>query len=207
MFTVKGGQIVITSVAAHLSQVYTPAEWNAEMLRLLDERQMALNNLALVKRYDDLNVFPPRPKRMGIVEFMQWQAATDKAIAISDSNSVRLVTYSDGITECEKQIIRLMPKGEKLFIAADESPCVYSVWWTTCFDSAGRNGYDLRIEVLPVAAPETIPLSQQFPDDDEEDLDDDTELWTDDDVREIVGDDDTSTDEPPTPDTVDDIPF
>lgn len=209
MFTVKDGKIVITSVAAqHLSQVFTPNEWNAEMLRLLDERRIALINKAFAKAAAELVAFPVRPDLPTIWGYMTWKAETDKATAVADVSAKKLTKYDTEIATLDAQIVHLMPENMKLHIVDSETPCAFSVWWSRRYSSEGAQQNDLRIETC------VVPLSQQFPDDgvgeipfgSDGDIEGDLEesLWDDEPDKD---DSEVGADGVPAPDTVDDIPF
>jgi|GEM_PF-5199017 len=164
MFELHDGKIVIMGESALLSVVYTPDEWNAEMLRLLDERQMALNNKAIVNAESKrVEVFPARPDLPTIWGHMEWKAETEKVIAVADKNAAQGKTLRDEITKLEARIIQLMPENTKLLIIDAEKPGAYSVWWTSRYDIGSDKQRDLRVEALTnqPSAP-VVPMSKQL---------------------------------------------
>lgn len=204
MFKIEDGKIVITSEAAHISEVYTPEEWNAEMLRLLDERQVAINNKAIVKAEYEQVAFPKKPELPTIWGYMLWNAETDKAIAIADLRTEKLKKLNAEIKALESEIIRLMPENFKMYIVDDEKPGAYLVWWTRNYDSEGAQQNTLRIETQK-HSPRIVPMSKQI---DGDDLESDLEkaLWdieTDEDGLEVEYEDEDTVEEYGD----DDIPF
>ena len=210
MFKIEDGKIVITSAAAHISQEYTPEEWEAHILFLLDERSEAQRELAELKPVE----IPERPANMDITAFVQWKIEADEAAkqrAALENRKQELRLKSDS---AERKIVAMMPENVMLSIEDDENDCTYSIWWTSKHDNCGNWYPDVRINSSPNTA-SVVPMSQQI---DGDDLESDLEkaLWdieTDEDGLEVEYEDEDTVEEygddnePPAPATVDDIPF
>ena len=192
MFTVKDGMIVITSEAAHISEVYTPEEWEAHILYLLDLRDETRRELADVKLVE----IPERPANMDITAFVQWKIEADEAAkqrAALENRKQELRLKSDS---AERKIVAMMPENVMLSIEDDENDCTYSIWWTSKHDNCGNWYPDVRINASPNTA-SVVPMSQQL---DGDDLESDLEeaLWdieTDEDGLEVEYEDEDTVDE------------
>ena len=157
MFKIENGKIVITSAAAHISQEYTPEEWEAHILYLLDMRDEAQRELAGVKLVE----IPERPTNMDITAFVQWKSEADEVAKQRTALEKRMQELRLKSSDAERKIVAMMPENVTLFIADDENDCTYSIWWTSKYDS-GNNWYpDVRIGSFPNPAPvnpDDIPI-------------------------------------------------